>query len=91
MLPVIEIVEVAVNGIISAGENGEISEKRINESVKRCTLDLTDEDNQVALYNVLTGDADILISCNSPMEGCKVMKLYIETFLDNVYSIWFKL
>lgn len=35
--------------------------------------------------------ADILISCNSPMEGCKVMKLYIETFLDNVYSIWFKI
>ena len=27
--------EVAVNGIISAVKNGEISEKRINESVKR--------------------------------------------------------
>ena len=35
--------------------------------------------------------ADVLVCCNSPMEGCKVMKLYIETFLDNVYSIWFKI
>ena len=35
--------------------------------------------------------ADVLVCCKSPMEGCKVMKLHIETFLDNVYSICFQM
>lgn len=35
--------------------------------------------------------ADVLVCCKSPMEGCKVIKLYIDTFLDNVYSIWMKI
>lgn len=38
-----------------------INEKR-NETVQRCTLDLTEEDNQIKLYNILTGDADVLLN-----------------------------
>ena len=35
--------------------------------------------------------ADVLVCCKSPMEGCKVIKLHLDTFLDNVYSIWMKI
>ena len=35
--------------------------------------------------------ADVLVCFNSPMKGCKVKKLYIDTFLDNVYNIWMKI
>lgn len=48
--------------LVVAENNNLTITDRINETVKRCTLDLTDEDNQVALYNVLTGDADALLN-----------------------------
>ena len=49
------------NALVVAENNLTISDK-INETVKRCTLDLTDEDNATDLYNVLTGDADALLN-----------------------------
>lgn len=49
------------NALVVAENNLTITD-RINESVKKCTLDLDDEDNQVKLYNVLTGDADALLN-----------------------------
>ena len=48
--------------LVVAENNNLTITDRINESVKRCTLDLTEEDNQVSLYNVLTGDADALLN-----------------------------
>lgn len=50
------------NALVVAENNNLTITDKINENVKRCTLDLNDEDNQVSLYNVLTGDADILIN-----------------------------
>ena len=50
------------NALVVAENNTLTIADKINENVKRCTLDLNDEDNQVSLYNVLTGDADILIN-----------------------------
>lgn len=50
------------NALVVAENNNLTITDRINESVKRCTLDLNDEDNATALYNVLTGDADILLN-----------------------------
>lgn len=50
------------NALVVAENNTLTITDKINENVKRCTLDLADEDNQVSLYNVLTGDADILIN-----------------------------
>ena len=49
------------NALVVAENNLTISDK-INENVKRCTLDLDVEENQIALYNVLTGDADALLN-----------------------------
>lgn len=49
------------NALVVADNNLTLTDK-INESVKRCTLDLTNEDHQVQLYNVLTGDADALLN-----------------------------
>lgn len=50
------------NNALVVAENNLTITDRINESVKRCTLDLNEEENQVALYNVLTGDADALLN-----------------------------
>lgn len=51
------------NNALVVAENNQLTvSDRINETVKRCTLDLNEEDNQVALYNVLTGDADALLN-----------------------------
>lgn len=50
------------NALVVAENNNLTVTDRINENVKRCTLDLKDEDNATALYNVLTGDADILLN-----------------------------
>lgn len=51
------------NNALVVAENNQLTvNDRINETVKRCTLDLNEEDNQVALYNVLTGDADALLN-----------------------------
>lgn len=50
------------NALVVAENNNLTVTDRINENVKRCTLDLNDEDNATALYNVLTGDADILLN-----------------------------
>lgn len=50
------------NALVVAENNNLTITDRINENVKRCTLDLNDEDNATALYNVLTGDADILLN-----------------------------
>jgi hypothetical protein len=51
------------NALVVAENNNVLTiADKINENVKRCTLDLTDEDNQTDLYNVLTGDADILLN-----------------------------
>ena len=47
--------------VVAENNNLQITDK-INENVKRCTLDLESEDNQVSLYNVLTGDADALLN-----------------------------
>lgn len=47
--------------MVSEGTTALSVDKR-NESVRKCTLDLTKEDNQVMLYNILTGDADVLIN-----------------------------
>lgn len=49
------------NALVVAENNYPVTD-RINETVKRCTLDLENEDNAVALYNVLTGDADALLN-----------------------------
>lgn len=50
------------NALVVAETNQLTVSDRINETVKRCTLNLDEEDNQVALYNVLTGDADALLN-----------------------------
>ena len=51
------------NNALVVAENNQLTvSDRINETVKRCTLNLDEEDNQVALYNVLTGDADELLN-----------------------------
>ena len=50
------------NNALVVAENNLTITDRINESVKRCTLDLNDEDNATDLYNVLTGDADALLN-----------------------------
>ena len=50
------------NALVVAENNNLTVSDRINETVKRCTLNLDEEDNQVALYNVLTGDADALLN-----------------------------
>ena len=51
------------NNALVVAENNQLTvSDRINETVKRCTLNLDEEDNQVALYNVLTGDADALLN-----------------------------
>lgn len=50
------------NALVVAENNTLTITDKINENVKRCTLDLNDEDNATALYNVLTGDADILLN-----------------------------
>lgn len=50
------------NALVVAENNNLTVSERINETVKICTLDLDEEDNQVALYNVLTGDADALLN-----------------------------
>lgn len=47
--------------VVAENNNLQITD-RINENVKRCTLDLDSEDNQVLLYNVLNGDADALLN-----------------------------
>lgn len=49
------------NALVVAENNLTLTD-RINETVKKCTLDLDDEENQVKLYNVLTGDADALLN-----------------------------
>lgn len=49
------------NALVVAENNLTLTD-RINESVKKCTLDLDVEENQVKLYNVLTGDADALLN-----------------------------
>lgn len=49
------------NALVVAENNLTVTDK-INESIKRCTLDLNNEDNAVSLYNVLTGDADALLN-----------------------------
>ena len=48
--------------LVVADNNNLTISDRINETVKRCTLDLSDEDNATDLYNVLTGDADALLN-----------------------------
>lgn len=48
--------------LVVADNNNLTITDRINETVKRCTLDLSDEDNATDLYNVLTGDADALLN-----------------------------
>lgn len=50
------------NALVVAENNTLTITDKINENVKRCTLDLNDEDNATSLYNVLTGDADILLN-----------------------------
>ena len=50
------------NALVVAENNNLTISDKINESVKKCTLDLEKEENQVALYNVLTGDADALLN-----------------------------
>ena len=50
------------NALVVAEQNNLTVTDRINENIKKCTLDLTVEENQVALYNVLTGDADALLN-----------------------------
>ena len=49
------------NALVVAENNLTVTDK-INESIKRCTLDLNNEDNAVSLYNVLTGDDDALLN-----------------------------
>lgn len=48
--------------LVVADNNNLTLNDKINESVKKCTLDLNEEENQVALYNVLTGNADALLN-----------------------------
>lgn len=48
--------------LVVADNNNLTISDRINETIKRCTLDLSDEDNATDLYNVLTGDADALLN-----------------------------
>ena len=50
------------NALVVAENNNLTVTDRINESVKKCTLNLDEEANQVLLYNVLTGDADALLN-----------------------------
>ena len=50
------------NALVVAENNNLTLTDKINETVRRCTLDLSDEDNQVTLYNVITGDADALLN-----------------------------
>ena len=47
--------------MLSEGNAVSVTDKR-NESVKKCTLDLSKEENQIKLYNILNGDADVLLN-----------------------------